>query len=152
MCNLPCAHTPQVTRGVRGQDNGTGAPRVRGSNGRGFCLALPPRIPERQITSTGQSQHHKALIDSSPCTGAPARTPKQRMIGLCPDHLPATTSLLHMRRQQLVIATPLGADVATVRSVFCRKTLGPLQAPTWGITHPVPFAPPGRVDHHKLAH
>ena len=37
-----------------------------------------------------------------------------------------TMSLLCTRQQQLVIATPLGAGVATVKSVFRKKTLGPL--------------------------
>ena len=74
------------------------------------------------------------------------------MIGLGPDHAPATTSLLRARRQQLIIATPLGAGVATVGSVLRRKTLGPLRAPTWRSTHPVPPPLPGRVDHHKVAH
>ena len=149
MYDLPCAHTPRI---VRGRDNNTGAPRVRGSNGRRFCLALPARIPERRATSTGQSLRHKALVNSGPCAGAAARTPQQRMIGLGPDHAPVTTSLLRARRQQLVITTSLGAGVATVGSVFHRKTLGPLQAPTWGSTHPIPPPLPGCVDHHKVAH
>ena len=149
MYDLLCAHTPCI---VRGRDNNTGAPRVRGSDGRRFCLALPARIPERRATSTGQSLRHKALVNSGPCAGAAARTPQQRMIGLGPDHTPPTTSLLRMRRQQLVIATPFGAGVATVGSIFRRKTLGPLRAPTWGITHPIPPPLPGRVDHYKVAH
>ena len=147
--NLPCAHTPRI---VRGWDNNTGAPRVRGSDGRRFCLALPARIPERRATSTGQSLRHKALVNSGPYAGAAARTPRQRMIELGPDHTPATMSLLRTRRQQLVIATPLGAGVATVGSVFHRKTLGPLQALTWRSTHSVPPPLPGCVDHHEVAH
>ena len=123
MYNLPCAHTPRI---VRGRDNNTGAPRVRGSDGRRFCLALPARIPERRATSTGQSLRHKALVNSGPYAGAAARTPQQRMIGLGPDHAPTTTSLLRARWQRLVIVTPLGAGIATVGSVFCRKMLGPL--------------------------
>ena len=123
MHDLPCAHTPRI---VRGRDNNTGAPRVRGSDGRRFCLALPARIPERRATSTGQSLHHEALVNSGPYAGAAARTPRQRMIGLGPDHAPTTTSLLRAHRQRLVIATPLGAGVATVGSVLRRKTLGPL--------------------------
>ena len=121
--DLPCAHTPRI---VRRQDNNTGASRVRGSNSRRFCLALPARIPERRATSTGQSLRHKALVNSGPYAGAAARTPQQRMIRLGPDHVPVMTSLLHTCRQQLVIATPFGAGVATVKSVFRRKTLGPL--------------------------
>ena len=123
MYDLPCAHTPCI---VRGRDNNTGAPRVWGSNGRRFCLALPVRIPERRATSTGQSLRHKALVNSGPYAGAAARTPRQRMIGLGPDHAPATTSLLRTRRQRLIITTPLGAGVATVGSVLRRKMLGPL--------------------------
>ena len=149
MHDLPCAHTPRI---VRGRDNNTGAPRVRGSNGRRFCLALPARIPERRATSTGRSLRHEALVNSGPYADAAARTPRQRMIRLGPDHAPAMTSLLRACRQQLVIATPLGAGVATVRSVLRRKTLGPLRAPTWRSTHPVPPPLPGRVDHHKVVH
>ena len=72
MHDLPCAHTPRI---MRGRDNNTGAPRVWGSNGRRFCLALPARIPERRVTSTGRSLRHKALINSGPYAGAVARTP-----------------------------------------------------------------------------
>ena len=149
MHDLPCAHTPRI---VRGRDNNTGAPRVRGSDGRRFCLALPARIPERRATSTGQSLRHEALVNSGPYVGAAARTPQQRMIKLGPDHASATTSLLRTRRQQLVIAIPLGAGVATVGSVLRRKTLGPLCAPTWRSSHPVPPPLPGRVDHHEVTH
>ena len=103
--------------------------------------------------STGRSLRHKALVNSGPYAGTTARTPQQHMIGLGPDHAPATTSLLRMRRQRPVITTPLGAGVATVGSVFRRKTLGPLRAPTWKDIHPVPLPLPGAGgDHHKLAH
>ena len=74
------------------------------------------------------------------------------MRGLGPDHTPVTTSLLRVRRQRLVITTPLGAGAATVRSVFRKKTLGPLQALTWRSTHPVPPPLPRRVNHHKVTH
>ena len=70
--DLLCAHTPRI---MRGRDKNTGAPRVRGSNGRRFCLALPARIPERRATSTGQTLRHEALVNSGPCAGAAARTP-----------------------------------------------------------------------------
>ena len=123
MHNLLWAHTPRI---IHGRDNDTRAPRVQGSDGRRFCLALPAGIPERRATSTGQSLRHKALVNSGPYAGAAARTPRQRMIGLGPDHTPATTSLLRTHRQRLIIVTPLGAGVATVRSVLRRKTLGPL--------------------------
>ena len=149
MDNLPCAHTPPI---VRGRDDDTRTPRVRGSDGRRICLALPARIPERRATSTGRSLRHKALINSGPYAGTAARTPRQRMIGLGPDHTPAMMSLLHTRRQQPVVRTPLGAGVATVRSVFRRKTPGPLQAPTWEDVHPVPLPLPGGGDHHELTH
>ena len=76
--------------------------------------------------STGQSLRHKALVNSGPYAGATARTPQQRMIRLGPDHTPAMTSLLRACRQRPVVTTPLGAGVATVRSVFCRKMPGPL--------------------------
>ena len=149
MFDLLCAHTPHI---VRGQDNNTRVPRVQGSDGRRFCLALPGRIPERCAMSTGRSLRHEALVNSGPCADAAARTPQQRMIELGPDHAPTITSLLRTRRQQLVITTPLGAGVATVGSVFRRKTLGPLRVPIWRSTHPVPPPLPGRVDHHKVAH
>ena len=149
MHDLPCAHSPRI---MRGQNNNTGAPRVWGSDGRRFCLALPARILERRATSTGRSLRHEALVNSGPYAGAAARTPRQCMIGLGPDHVSVMTSLLRARRQQLVIATPLRAGVATVGSVLRRKTLGPLRAPTWKSTHPVPPPLPGRVDHHKVAH
>ena len=149
MHDLPCAHTPRI---VRGRDNNTRAPRVWGSDGRRFCLALPATIPERRATSTGRSLRHEALVNSGPYAGAAARTPRQRMIGLGPDHTPATMSLLRARWQRPVVTTPLGAGVTTVGSVFCRKPPGPLRAPTWEDVQPVPLPLPGGGDHHELTH
>ena len=98
----------------------------------------------------------EAFINSGPCAGttAPQREPpRQRMIGLGPDHTPATTSLLCTRRQQSVVMTPLRASVAVVRNVFHKKTPGSLRAPNWQSAHPIPL-PLLCVggNHHKLPH
>ena len=97
--NLPRVTTPQAIIDARVQDNNIRAPRVRGSDGRGFCQVLPARILEGHATGTDQSLHHEALIHSGPYTETTARTPQQRMIGLGPDHTPITMSLLHIFRQ-----------------------------------------------------
>ena len=151
--NSPNAPAPQATIGVRRQDNDTRTPSVRGSGGRRFCLALPAGIAEGCATGTDRSLRHKAVVSSGPHVGATAGTPQQRTIGLGPDCTHATTSLLHAHRQRPVVMTPLGAGVAVVRIVFCRKTTGSLQAPNWQCAHRVPLPLPGvGGDHHKVAH
>ena len=118
MCNLLCAHTPQATIGARVQDNNTRAPRVWGSNSKGFCQALPARIPEGCAMGTDRSLCHKALVRSSPYIDTTTGTPQQRMIELGPDHTPTMISLLHTRWQGVVIAAPLGAGISPVGGVI----------------------------------
>ena len=122
----PNAPAPRATIGVRRQDDDTRTPSIQGSSSRRFCPALPAGVAEGRATGTDRSLRHKAVVRSGPYTGATAGTPQQRTIGLGPDCTRATTSLLHARRQRPVVTTPLGADVAVVGIVFCRKTTGSL--------------------------
>ena len=116
--DLPRAHTPQTSIGACIRDNNTRAPRVRGSNGRRFCQALPAGVAEGRATGTDRSLPHKALVRSGPHAGATVRTPQQCITGLGPDHMPTITSLLHACWQGVVIAAPLRAGISPIRGVI----------------------------------
>ena len=74
------------------------------------------------------------------------------MIRMRPNHTPATTSLLHARRQQVVLAAPLWGGISLVSGVSYKETLYPFCRAT-NKTPPNPgplLLPGGGSDHHNL--
>ena len=130
--------------GPRPRGSATRSPRFRTSDGRRVIAALPARVAERGTTGTGRSLRHEALLRPGPHARPTAIIPQQRVFGMRPNHTPATTSLLHARRQQVVLAAPLRGGIGLVGGVSYEEALYPFyRATNETPPNPRPLPPPG---------